>query len=112
MGYQKDGLQSEIFGGFCFLRFLVVLLLLFQGGCLWVFFFFLAMWHLDPLPVFGSSPLLGVWLNGQSHFTLPTLKHYILDFSDSVTAKSSRPPKFSKQTRLAPNIDLEVSDTS
>ena len=76
------------------------------------FFFFLAMWHLDPLPVFGSSPLLGVWLNGQSHFTLPTLKHYILDFSDSVTAKSSRPPKFSKQTRLAPNIDLEVSDTS
>lgn len=93
----------EIFGCFA----IVV-----SGGLFVGFFFFLAMWHLDPFPVFGNSPLLGVWLNGQSHFTLLTLKHYILDFSDSVTAKSSRPPKFSKQTRLAPNIDLEVSDTS
>ena len=26
---------------------------------------FLAMWHLDPLPVFENSLFLRVWLNGQ-----------------------------------------------
>lgn len=51
-------------------------------GFVWVFCFlffgvFFAMWHLDPLPVFGNSLLLRVWLNGQSppHTTHTKMLH-------------------------------------
>ena len=64
----------EIFG--CFIVVVIVWVGVVCGVCVG-FFFFLAKWHLDPLPVFGNSLLLRVWLNGQSppHTTHTEMLH-------------------------------------